>query len=690
MEYSSSILPTEAAYYELSKATIEGGIMKLQAGGSAKCILDRTNIARLTEYFRVSIMPDKFTDNYKPRVYVFVHAELDDGTFYNYTLFPVFFSSGVFLDELRLKAGGYASFTFEVVSQDAVSLLLWELCPEAADDSIQTVIEGVEQSLPRLLYDYNERPVEFAQAETTIGIISFNLLDNTDLQGHFEFTFVSSAESTLTLRFKDNGSTELFSPLLYSVSAGRSSIGVPHAYLHRLAGYHQVTVTAQTTTGTIVVHTRGMLFSIDGGYLAERLIDAGVMVDDITVEQKDVKSGPDHFWISSVTAGEGLVSVRPYEVKNSKTVFEPAFRLGPCKATAIEFDGDWVPDSENVGYTLQTYEQPYVFFIDLEDALWVQRGADESTRFQLDTGVVSMYVCRGYKARSAESIDNDQGLICVYVKGATAWYWQYAYSDGYKWVGPFKIPEENVVDATVHRLNDYRVGICITTETSNKWYISGRTYVEQAIKSEHFSTFGQPLYMSIAVLSKNAPAYPYDIAFTFTTNEAKDELYATCNYPIKLIKPFYDRVSSIAGVSRQYIKFAGIVDDYTFMFSLSRPQTIPVTVSFSNNAFMCLYNDAWVPVPTTMWLWDLWHAPAEYISVSAKSLSINMLTSPVNVVSSDVGSETFSTNAAALNVQMLMEPVAVNTADVPTETFATAATHIAITIEQILVGQSPI
>ena len=67
-----------------------------------------------------------------------------------------------------------------------------------------------------------------------------------------------------------------------------------------------------------------------------------------------------------------------------------------------------------------------------------------------------------------------------------------------------------------------------------------------------------------------------------------------------------------------------------------------------------------------------------------------MLTSPVDVVSSDVGSETFSTNAAALNVQMLMEPVTVNTADGSTETFATAATHIAITIEQILVGQSPI
>ena len=42
----------------------------------------------------------------------------------------------------------------------------------------------------------------------------------------------------------------------------------------------------------------------------------------------------------------------------------------------------------------------------------------------------------------------------------------------------------DVMHVSVNRTNDYRIGICVTTKNENKWYLTERTYVGQAIRPE--------------------------------------------------------------------------------------------------------------------------------------------------------------------------------------------------------------
>ena len=204
MEYGKNILPADAAMYTLQNADIQAGILHMSAGGYLKYEFSEADIVTLSEYIRVALVAEPFTDRYKPKVRIHIHLESEEGGFYNNTLYPTEFTSGVYLQELQMKAGKYNKFTFEVFANEAISFTMWELCPEATDEDIQTIIEGVEQSLPRLLYDYNMWPLTVSQDEKTIALITYRLLDHTDLQGHFQMTYVASEACTLTLRFKDN------------------------------------------------------------------------------------------------------------------------------------------------------------------------------------------------------------------------------------------------------------------------------------------------------------------------------------------------------------------------------------------------------------------------------------------------------------------------------------------------------
>ena len=155
-------------------------------------------------------------------------------------------------------------------AQKSVNLTLWELCAEAADESAIVEIEGVKQSLAKLLYDYNTGIFTGDNEETTIAFITCRLIQNTDVQGHLIFTFTNTHACCMTIRFYDNDSEELFTPLYYDLKPGNNSIGIPHAFLNRLAGRHNFYVTAQVSSGTFTVPVRGALFTIDAGYLAKR------------------------------------------------------------------------------------------------------------------------------------------------------------------------------------------------------------------------------------------------------------------------------------------------------------------------------------------------------------------------------------------------------------------------------------
>lgn len=506
MEYGSNILKTEPAYYKLKNASISGGILTVRPGGSAKCTINSDYIVRATEYFMVNLITEGHTDNYEPKTRVDIHfVSNEDEKAYNYTIYPTESGTGVFSQEIQVKAGDYKDFTFEISSKETIRFLVWELCPEAADENIKTVIEGVEQSLPKLLYDYNTWPLYVEQDERTIALITFRLLDQTDLQGHFQLTYVASEPTTLTLRFKDNETTELFAPLLYDLHAGRGSVGVPHAYLERLAGIHSLIVTAQVTHGSLAIETRGILFTIDGGYLAERMLDIGADVQDISIRQLSEDNGPDEIWIVGLEKEEALVRKRKYDLK-ATVGFEPVLSLGYAREAAIEFDGRWVLRANSENYTLETEENPWLFWVDKEYYLHAQIGNDESTRVTLERFVTCIHTCRGYKSELYP--EQDQGIILVFIKNAQAYYIQYQYNktaQTYKW-GDVTELDSSLTDVsyiTVNRLNDYRVQITVKHATGVKTYISDRTYVNQAFLPE---TMLLPMVQHLPFAF-----YPYDL-----------------------------------------------------------------------------------------------------------------------------------------------------------------------------------
>ena len=535
MEFGNNILKNESAYYELKNASISNGILTIRPGGSAKCTIDSDYIVRATEYFLVNMIVEPFTDNYNPKAQARIHfVSSDEQSCYNYSLFPVESNAGVYSQQIKLKAGEYKEFTFEITSKEQIRFLVWELCPEAADEDIKTVIEGVEQSLPKLLYDYNTWPLHVEQDERTIALITFRLLDHTDLQGHFQLTYVASEPTTLTLRFKDNETTELFSPLMYDLHAGRGSVGVPHAYLERLAGIHSLIVTAQVTNGSLAIETRGILFTIDGGYLAERMLDIGADVQDISIRQLSEDNGPDEIWIVGLEKEEALVRKRKYDLK-ATVGFEPVLSLGRAKAAAIEFDGTWVLRNNASRYTIETEEFPWLFWVDINGTLWCRKGEDESTLRSLAEGVTSCCACRGYS--STMYPDQDQGLIVTYIRDGKACYRQYRYIQS---EGQVDWDFENVFDdysdvtkVAVHRLNDYRISFEITTITNNYWLISDRTYVNQAIPIEHINP---PMTEHIsAVIDPDTNLQGTAIEFADKT-AAQDTFIIEYDYPLKVLE----------------------------------------------------------------------------------------------------------------------------------------------------------
>lgn len=491
MEYGKNILPADAAMYTLQNTDIQAGILRMSAGGYLKYEFSEADIVALSEYLRVALVAEPFTDRYRPKVRIHIHLESEEGGFYNSSLYPTEFTSGVYLQELQMKAGKYNKFTFEVFAKEPITFTMWELCPEAADEDIQTIIDGVEQSLPRLLYDYNMWPLTVEQDEKTIALITYRLLDHTDLQGHFQMTYVASEACTLTLRFKDNGATELFSPLLYDLHAGRGSIGVPHAYLERLAGIHSVIVTAQINAGTLAIDTRGILFTIDGGYLAERMLDVGVDMRDITIRQLSQDYGPDEIWIVGIEAGEAIVRKRKYDPK-ATIGFTPCFSVGQAIEAAIEFDGDWVLRNDDIVDTLETQENPWIFWVDTESVLHGQIGDDETTRVDLDVGVSKIYACRGFSSMYYK--EQDQGLVLAYIKEGRVYYTQYVYNSTAKecrWSDIFVLDESlsNVKSVAVQRLNDYRLGFTVVANNETRLYITDRMYVAQAVPKETANAF---------------------------------------------------------------------------------------------------------------------------------------------------------------------------------------------------------
>ena len=490
MGYGANILSTEAYAYELNNATIANNTLSILPGGTATQTIDITVLPKLTETFKFTCIATHYSDNYVPNISVTVHAK-HAGTqiYYNAILYPVQVLPNQYTCTFKLDDGDYTEMYVTISSDIATMFTIWELCPEAADENIDVLIDGVKQSLPRLLYDYNTFPFEVGQQEASVALITCRLLASTDLQGHFAITFVATADTTVTVRFYDNDAEELFAPLYYDVSTGRSTIGIPHAYLKRKAGIHSFIVTMQAAYGSLTIDTRGCLFTIDGGYLAVRALDIAIDVTDIAIRQLSSDNGPDQIWVVGLDNNRALVRYRDYKETNANVAWTAVGNLGRALHAAIEFNGSWVLRAGAGQYTIDTEEVPYIFVVTEENRLLAYHGINDVEPYELGTNVTFVRACRAYS--SIDYPEQDQGLIVAYLKtDKTAWYRQYVWNEDRQqpyWLTEVQIGTDTWDHINVSRLNDYRVSFQLSNSEKNLLIYSDRTWVGQATPPEVFS-----------------------------------------------------------------------------------------------------------------------------------------------------------------------------------------------------------
>lgn len=504
MAYSENILPKSGAYYVLNKAAMEGTDLVIESGGYAEISVSKQMLPSITPKMLVVVHPSVFSDYYtNDAVYVTLSLITSEGQHVEVLISASESSSGVFNTELDLPEGEYVSFTYRISSKVPVRVYNWELCPEQAAD-LTEVIDGVEQAIPRLLYDYNTYSYAVGQDELTVGLITCFLLSDTDLQGHFTLSFFATERCNVHVRIKDNGVTELFSPQVFTVEKGYASISVPHAYLKKLATDHAFSVTVQCTNGQLSIPVRGLLYTIDGGYLATRLLDAGVDIQDISIRQLSTDASPSEVWAIGYEGDRLVLKSREYSLLQ-RVNWTAIKDFGQGIGAAVEFTGKWLNRNNADRYTIETEVTPHVFIVGTDNVLTNYHSSDFGTEEILDTNVTAVSACQGFS--SMYDIMQNQGLVVAYIKDGNVLYRQRLYNpdtEDYHWYPAITLYGHGDASfVSVHRLPDYRLGICVVHASGTKWYITDRTYISQAVKPEIIQPSLSDSYEVFTVVDKD-------------------------------------------------------------------------------------------------------------------------------------------------------------------------------------------
>lgn len=484
MAYGSNVLKTESAYYIFKDASITSGKLSISGGGWARQDITIADLPLITDTMLFRCICQPYNGRYTPKILVKVHMR--NASTADYTVVqisPVLVNGNTFECVFNAPSGSYTEMYIEISSHYNVEFTLWELCPETNGVDTKTIIDGVSQALPRLIYDYNTYELGVTEHETIVAFITCILIQETDLQGHFLCTFTSTKATTLVVRFYDNEGEELYCPILYDINVGLNTIGIPHAYIARKAGTHSFVATMQAYDGRLTISPRNVLYTIDGGYLATRTIDIALDVCDIAIRQISAQNGPDTCWIVGLNAGECLVRYRNYTEQDASVGWTAAGSLGKAISASIEFNGVWELPQGKKYYTIVTEELPYVFVVTEANELYAYHGVEDDKPELLSSEATYVKSCLGFSSQLYP--EQDQGLICAYIKtDGTVWYRQRLHTGVTAWQPEVQLSAESWNHMNISRLNDYRMSFQLSNDTHNVWMYTGRTYVGQAVRPE--------------------------------------------------------------------------------------------------------------------------------------------------------------------------------------------------------------
>lgn len=280
---------------------------------------------------------------------------------------------------------------------------------------------------------------------------------------------------------------------------------------------------------------------------------------------------------------------------------------------AIAFDGTWELTEDFKYYSLFTEETPWAFYVTNDNILYYWNYRTNSVQ-QLDTNVIYCAAERGYSPKDYTELNSDQGIVVVYAtKNQEVKYFTYSVTSGTEfkqWLGPETITtftNETIKSVQVHRLNDYRVGILITTDKKSYWYITDRVYSQMAFRPEKFNVQSASItpIMHVAVRMDGVAATPQP-AFTWEINAAKTQVTITSNARLKLYEG-YDLKSIISGTANMPSISSVILNDYAIVvtFTKAATATFTMTLNVGNIRFVAYVPDmleaagGWVVITAT-------------------------------------------------------------------------------------------
>ncbi|MEG1543068.1 MAG: hypothetical protein RR382_00895 [Tannerellaceae bacterium] len=526
--------------------------MLLNAGGSAKCTISLEKLGKIPEYLQVSIVSSKYADPYAADIFVSIQAVMADGTSDTYDVPVVNTGNNTCLVQIAATAVEHKYLYFTIRSSQAVTLTDWNLYPlKQSDVDLTEVLDKI----PRLLKDYNEDIITVDQIETVVAMICSYVTADTELTGDFTLTFKATQATQLVVRVYDNEVEELYAPMIFYINAGYGTIGIPHAYLSKLKGYHNFAISVQVLAGSIDVQTRRVMYVIDGGRLVYSLMDVGSVVSDLALRKLFTENNYSFIYAVCLDDGNCIVKRCPYS-ETPGAAWVAAAILGEALDATIEFDGYWT--ITETPYKFTTEEFPWVAWVATDNTLYAKK-LNADTTLTLATGVTKVHSVKGWD--NIYTAGQDQGLLIAYVKtDGLVYYRGYCRQadESYTWETERLLSafSGTALDVNAFRLNDFRIGINVLDNAAvTHTYITGRNYTGMSVKPECLN--GSVLDPVISVVKIN-----------YIENTVKDEYLAGA-----LSEPLIDILPPTYTDSLVVVSNAKRVDDYHISLTFNYPLT---------------------------------------------------------------------------------------------------------------------
>lgn len=481
MLYGTNLLSLTPGDWTVTNGSVSSTSIVLNAGGVATQSLDTSDLATIPTEVLLSLVASRYTDTYAPDVFVIIHAETAEEETYNYYVPIIDTAAGLCTIVIPMVETAYTILTFSFHAVEAITITEWGMFAPLTQSVDFTEIEA---KIPRLLKDYNTSSFSILTPEDTIALISAYITETTEMSGHLSLSYIATTAATLVIRIKDNNTEELYSPLSFNVPIGSGTIGIPHAYLVKEPGYHNFTVTAQVTSGSLFIDTRKVLYIIDGAHFAYSTLDVGAIVSDLALKRPLGESNITTIYAACIDDGQGLIKTCDYAniLANAWIAYA---QLGIATDIAIEFAGVW--DISGSPYIFNTDNEPWVGWV-TAGVLTVMQLNSAPTKQELAEDV--LYVCAVAGWRNQYTPEDDQGLIFAYIKtDGLAYYRALCQQADYSviWENEQAITAftGTATDINAFRTNDFRVGFNILDVSGTTYtYITTRNWPGMSIPIE--------------------------------------------------------------------------------------------------------------------------------------------------------------------------------------------------------------